>query len=186
MAVHTNIVPFIKKWEGGLSRHSNDGASKFPCPTPYNGLSGWHTNKGITYEVWVKYFGTNNDNRFFTMSDADWAVIFKNGYWDKVKGDEIKHQSIANVLVSWAWGSGPKTAILNLQKAIGFKGKDVDGIIGPMTLGAINSQVDEECFFNMLCNYRESWFRRIATGKNAVFLTGWLNRLNDFRTVFKP
>ena len=31
---------------------------------------------------------------------------------------------------------------------------------------------------------RERFFRAISTGKNAVFLKGWLNRLNDFKKTF--
>ena len=57
-------------------------------------------------------YGTSQDVRFYEMNNDDWGAIFKRGYWDKVKGDKIQFQSIANVLVSWAWGSGSRTAII--------------------------------------------------------------------------
>ena len=182
------IVPFFMKWEGGLSKDTNDSASKMPCPTPYKGVAGYHTNKGVTYATWVSFFGKNNDDRFFAMSDEDWGVIFKKGYWDKVKGDKMPAQFVADILVSWAWGSGSVTAIKQMQRVLGFEKKDQDGIIGNMTLTAIQNEVDKDSigFFNKCCDAREQFFKNIAVGKNAKFLKGWLNRLNEFRKIFKP
>jgi lysozyme family protein len=198
MANHMNYVPFCKKWEGGLSRDLNDSAKSFPCPTSYNGKTGWHTNKGVTYKTWVNFFGTKKDARFFSMSDEDWGVIFKAGYWDKIKGDLIIHQSIADVAVSWAWGSGSQTAIKQMQRTLGFSKANQDGVIGPMTLGAINS-ANEAQLFAKACDVRESFFRfitdpqntsdpklKIQYQNNKKNLQGWLNRLNQFKKLFAP
>lgn len=195
------IVPFFKKWEGGLSRNTSDSASSKPCPTSYNGKTGYHTNKGVTYATWVSFFGKNNDDRFFAMSDEDWGVIFKKGYWDKVKGDLMPAQFVADILVSWAWGSGSRTAIKQMQRVLGFEKKDQDGIIGNQTLTAIKNEVDKNPidFFNRCCDARESFFRFISDPKNGTTetmrknyeknkrnLKGWINRLNEFRKTFKP
>lgn len=182
MADYKQIIPFIKKWEGGLSRITNDSASKNTCPTPFKGQTGWHTNQGITYLSWCSIFGQNNDARFYAMSSEDWNTVFKKGYWDAVKGDQIQKQSIANVLVSWAWGSGPVTAIKQIQKVLGIS---ADGVIGNQTLTAINN-ADERELFAKCIKQREQFFRQIAVGKNAVFLNGWLNRLRNFEASFKP
>lgn len=56
-------IDFTKRWEGGLSRDTNDSASSYPCPTPHNGKSGYHTNIGITYKVWHSLFGSQEDRR---------------------------------------------------------------------------------------------------------------------------
>jgi lysozyme family protein len=184
MANHEKIVPFFYKWEGGLSKDQADAAAQFPCPTPYKGSTGWHTAKGVTYGAWVAIFGTDKDDRFFKMDHNDWGLIFKRGYWDKVKGDHIELQSIAEVLVSWAWGSGSRTAIKEIQRELKLK---VDGIIGPKTLGAINSSNEAE-LFDRCIKRREAFFRGICITRprNKRFLRGWLNRLRDFEKKFKP
>jgi hypothetical protein len=33
----------------------------------------------------------------------------KSLYWDKWKADQIKSQSVANILVDWVWASGIQT-----------------------------------------------------------------------------
>ena len=111
-----------------------------------------------------------------------WGLIFKSKYWDAVKGDEIKFQSIADCLVSWAWGSGARTAIKEIQRELGLV---VDGIIGKNTIGAINSS-NEDDLFRRCIERRERFFRLISQRKpsNMRFLRGWLNRLADFKRKF--
>lgn len=180
----TKVLSFFLKWEGGLSKDPRDRASRKPCPTRYNQSYGWHTNRGITYETWVAFHGKNNDKGFFEMTHEDVEDIFKRGYWDKVKGDKIKSGAIAATLVSWAWGSGPRTAIKLMQGVVKVK---KDGILGPKTLKAIND-FDEKELFELGLERREKFFNDICKNRpaNYKFLRGWLNRLRDFEQVFKP
>lgn len=197
---HKKIVPFFKLKEGGLSRDLNDSAKKDPCPTTYNGKMGWHTNKGITYTAWKGVFGTNNDDRFFTMNDEDWGLIFKSKYWDAVKGDKVPGQSIAEVLVSWAWGSGAKTAVKQMQRLLNQMGGKLlqDGDLGKLTMAEIKKH-PEVVLFDRACETRESFFRfisdenngrtpaeRLRFKNNAKNLQGWLNRLSAFKKTFRP
>lgn len=165
MADYRKLKPKILKWEGGFSNHPLD--------------KGGATNKGITIAVFRKYFGldkTVEDLRRIT--DGQWDLIFKTGYWDKMKGDQIKNQSIANILVDWAWGSGPITAIKRLQKLLEVR---VDGIIGPITLRALN-EAKQEDLFKKIWNARRDFFYEIVrrNPSQRVFLRGWMNRLNDY------
>jgi len=193
--VSKKIMNFLNKWEGGLSRDPKDSASSYPNPLKYDGVYGWHTNKGITYKTWESYKGKNAKKAFFEMSEEDVLEIFKKGYWDKVQGDKIKSQAVANALVSWAWGSGAYGAIKQIQRLLGCT---ADGIIGKNTLKAINSE-DEKELFDKMIKARESFFRYITNERNARnqaqrtrfrnntrFLRGWLNRLNDFNDKFRP
>lgn len=184
MADYRQIIPFFYKWEGGLSRDTNDSASSYPCPLLVKGVGGYHTNKGVTYRAWVSVFGKDKDERFMKMNEADWGLIFKGSYWDKVKGDKIQHQSIANVMVSWAWGSGSVTAVKQMQRVLGITR---DGIIGNQTIKAINESNEVE-LFEKCVKAREAFFRYICetNPKNKKFLKGWLNRLNDFNKQFHP
>lgn len=190
MANYKDIVPFFYKWEGGTSNDSKDSASSFHC-----GVDKIHTNKGVTYKAWVGVFGNDEVERFLEMNNEDWGLIFKSKYWDAVKGDDIELQSIAECLVSWAWGSGARTAIKQMQRVLGVT---VDGIIGNQTLGAINNSNEVELFAKCV-KAREMFFRYITNPRNARtqsqrirytnnqrFLRGWLNRLEDFELKFAP
>jgi len=187
MEIINKYIAFTKKWEGGLSRDTADSASKYPCPTPYNGKTGWHTNVGITYKVWASMFGKGNDARFFAMNAEDWFNVFKTLYWNSVRADEFKSINVAIFVTGMAWGSGSKQAVKSLQVSIEKCGVkcDVDGIIGNNTIKAANS-IDPTKLFDALTNERERFFRAIGVGKNAKFLKGWLNRLNDYRKTFRP
>lgn len=189
MSLIDKYVAFVKRWEGGLSRDVNDSASSFPCPTPYNGKSGWHTNVGITYTVWRKMFGANNDHRFYAMNSEDWWNVFKTLYWNGMRGDEFTSQNVAIFVTGMAWGSGKKQATKSLQRAIANCGKviDQDGILGNQTIRLAN-ECDPRQLFDALTNERERFFRAIAPAgsKNAKFIKGWLNRLEDYKKTFRP
>ena len=81
-----DIKPLTLKWEGGLSRATTDTASKNPSPYIHNGVSGWHTNKGITYQTFKaaanKYGFVNNAENFINMPDAIWDKIAKGLQYD--------------------------------------------------------------------------------------------------------
>ena len=108
----------------------------------------------------------------------------KKNYWDKMKADEIKSQSIANLIVDWGWGSGPGTAAKKLQRILGT---DVDGIIGPKTIAAINAQDPAE-LFKKIHNERKQHFESIVQRDptQQVFLKGWLRRLDSIQFVDDP
>ena len=163
MAVYTKVIKKILKWEGGYAGNI-DGAT---C-----------TMKGVTLATYRKFFGNEkNCKDLKEITQAEWDYIFKKGFWDKWKADDIKNQSIAELLVDWCWTSGV-WGIKFPQRVLGVKD---DGIVGPKTLAAINEYEDQEELFNKLWNRRKKHFQDIAKGGKAKFLGGWLNRLNDFK-----
>jgi lysozyme family protein len=194
------LAHFFIVWEGGLSKDPNDSASKSPCPTIFKGAH-WHTNKGVTYATWKGVFGVDEDQRFLEMNEEDWTTIMKHRYWDAVKGDQLPYQCAADVLTSWAWGSGAGEAGTQLQRMLNrsFNAQlTLDGRIGPKTIEAV-AKVEPVDFFKKACEARESFFRyisdekngkttkqKLAFKKNSKFLKGWLNRLNSFQKTFHP
>jgi lysozyme family protein len=98
-------------------------------------------------------------------------------FWNKWKANDIKSQSIANLLVDWVWASGTYGIKLP-QKVLGVV---QDGIVGAKTLSAINNYPNERELFDRLWSEREAFFKRIGVGTQAKFLRGWLNRLNGIR-----
>lgn len=180
------VIEHTLKFEGGLSRHASDSAVKNACPTPYKGKTGYHTNQGITYAVWKKKHGANMDSHFLNMSNDEWLQFYMD-YYDTVKGGQIKSDSIAFFLTQIAWGSGKKQAGLTLQRALCAIGipVSIDGIIGQQTIESTNKAPERE-LFDMMITYRVEFFKKISTGKNAIFLKGWLRRLEAFRILFRP
>lgn len=163
MADYRKLIPFILKFEGG---YVNDPAD-----------SGGPTNKGVTLNTFRSVYGrakTVNDLKH--MTDNEWRHIFKLLYWDKCKADDISDQSIANMLVDFAWHSGVTTAVKKLQKIVGVTS---DGICGVQTIGAINSRYAPETF-NLLKAARMRYLQGIVKNKHsqARFMYGWTKRVN--------
>lgn len=165
------LAPFILSWEGGY------------CNVP--GDSGGPTNKGVTLATWRKYgYDKNEDNvinekdvMLITEYDAIYEIM-KPVYWDKWRADEIKSQSIANLLVDWYWNSG-KYGIRIPQIVLGVES---DGIVGPKTIAAINNyKYGEKELFIALWKEREAFIERIAVKQKKKFKAGWLRRLNGIK-----
>lgn len=104
--------------------------------------------------------------------------FYKKEFWDKIKGDELNSQEVANALYDFAVNSGVARAVKSIQEILGLK---VDGSLGSISLKAINEKEGKE-LCNALCLKREEFLKAIATkGSNVKFLNGWLNRVKDFK-----
>lgn len=165
MADYKKLIPITLKWEGGYAGNI-DG---MVC-----------TMKGVTLATYKQYYGklkTCKDLK--NISDEEWETIFKCGFWDKWKADQIKNQSIANLLVDWCWGSG----VWGIKYPQAVLGVAVDGKVGPKTLAAINNYPDQKKLFEKLWERRKKHFEDIARRdkSKAKFLKGWLRRLSDFK-----
>lgn len=165
MADYRKLKPIVLKWEGGYAGNI-DGAI---C-----------TMKGVTLATFRKYFGNTKTCRDLrNITDEQWDYIFKKKFWDKWKANDIKNQSIANLMVDWLWTSGVY-GIKYPQKVLGVTD---DGIVGPKTIAAINNYPNQKELFQKLWNRRKKHFESIAIGNKAKFLKGWLNRLNDITYI---
>lgn len=172
MADYKKLIPHILKWEGGWA---NDPSDK-----------GGPTMKGITlatYTLYCKSKGkrTPTQAQLKAISKEEWEDIFKSMYWDKWRADEINSQSIANLVVDWAWTSG----IWGVKYPQSVLKVTVDGKVGPKTIAAINNYPDQRGLFNKLWLKRKAHFESIANANASQkkFLKGWLNRLNDLKFI---
>lgn len=181
MADHTHVIPFIKKAEGGLSNNKADSASSNPVPDG----SGYHTNEGITWTAFSNVYGTGADSiaRFYTMNDSDWGTIFKSLYWDKILGDQITSQRIADIIVDWVWGSGTYYPEANIQDILIHTFNQhiaEDGVFGNQTVASLNA-ADEPTEWSAIVAKR-FWYLDAITAAhptNQQFLQGWKNRMNN-------
>lgn len=164
MAKAELLKPFILRWEGGFVDDPLD--------------RGGATNKGITIGTFRNFYGKDATvEQLKNITDEQWLRIFKSGYWDKWKADDIENQSIADIVVDWAWASGTATSIKQVQKILGVA---VDGIVGNDTLTAINT-ADQSSLFDKIRNRRIEFVENIVKRdpSQARFLKGWKNRINS-------
>ena len=106
MADYRKIVSIYKNKNKGFSWRM-DNVENPPCETGFSntilGNKQNNTSFGISWSDFVLYskqlgYEPNCEN-FKQMPDTIYNLIFKKIYWDSVKGDKIKNQGVANVLV---------------------------------------------------------------------------------------
>lgn len=165
MAEFNIYAPKLLQLEGGYTNHPDD--------------LGGPTNKGITLATYRAYCGQEKTiNHLRNMSYGTWQNIMKDMYWDKCKADKIDNQSVAEIFVDWCVNSGT-AGIRKAQDIIGVK---PDGIVGPVTLSAINTS-DPQILFDRLKSARQQFYINIVKNKPSqkVFMNGWMNRLAMFK-----
>jgi lysozyme family protein len=184
MADYKNIINFIKSKEGGLSSKSTDNASRYPspCGKGSNGLS-YHTNKGVQWVVFqnnASQLGyTASCSNFLSMPNDIWAKIYKELFWNNIKGDDINNQAIANTLVEWAWLSGVNGS---LNSAIlFFKTNYNKAFTSYAQIAKYVNELDNEGrsgeLFDKLYSHRVTFYKNLNQPDNYK---GWINRLKAF------
>jgi len=165
MADFKKLIPFILKWEGGFVDNPLD--------------KGGPTNQGVTLTTFKYYFGNERTvDNLKALTQEQWWYIFKVGYWNKWKADEIKSQSVADILVDWHWMSG-EWGIKIPQRILGVKD---DGLVGPITIAALNAAKPRKLFHEIKKARAQYYDDIIAkTPTNEIFRKGWMNRLNEMK-----
>ena len=177
MAKFDLYYPSLVKWEG--SEYED-----------VEGDSGGATKLGVILSQWVKY-GYDKDkdgdiDKFDLMKidDQDAIKIAKTHYWDSLKCDLIKNQSVAELIMDACYNQGQGYTAPMVQRIVGVQ---VDGIFGLKTIEAINN-FDQETLFNRIKSARKDRYINIVNKypKNKKFLKGWLNRLDYFKFKNNP
>ena len=167
MADSSKLVPFILSWE--TDKYTNNKYDR-----------GKATKYGITLATWRKVGydkngdGVLNEEDVKLLTKDDFHRVFKQNYWNACKADQIQDQSVANMLVDFAYNSGVSKAVKHLQLVLGIT---ADGIIGNKTLYAINKSNGER-LFEAFKKDRKAYLKGIAVGDQKRFLKGWLRRLS--------
>jgi lysozyme family protein len=160
-------LPFVLRWEGGFVDHPDD--------------PGGRTNKGVTqkvYDAWRRDQGLPQRD-VLAIGDDEVGAIYESGYWIPPRCDRLA-RDLDLVHFDTAVNMGARRAVRFLQGALGC---GVDGDFGPVTERA-SATCDAGSTMVKYCDAREAYYRDLAATRPrlAVFLRGWLNRLNALRS----
>lgn len=172
MALFAPAYQLVAIAEGGYQAHPEDRGN-------YNSrgqLVG--TNWGISALLYEDYLGrppSKRDMQAMTRNTA--RKIYQKRFWDRIKGPEIRTQQVANVLLDGYVNHG-RFGVQMIQEILGTA---QDGVVGPITLRAINAAEPAQ-LVQRYVQRREAAYRRLANTRagQAKFLQGWLNRLKKF------
>ena len=131
---------------------------------------GGETKYGIT-----KRFYPDVDIKNLTIEQA--KEIYKKDYWDKNRVESLP-QNLWHIYFDMCVNMGKRTAVKVLQRAAVNKGRniDVDGGLGPMTIGALKGvELDRVRAF------RVKYYVDLITARpeQEKFFLGWFRRATE-------
>ena len=131
---------------------------------------GGETKYGIT-----KRFYPDVDIKNLTIEQA--KEIYKKDYWDKNRVESLP-QNLWHIYFDMCVNMGKRTAVKVLQRAAVNKGKgiEVDGGLGPMTIGALKGvELDRVRAF------RVKYYVDLITARpeQEKFFLGWFRRATE-------
>ena len=189
MANIEHFIPFLIKWEAGISKKSNETNESLFQRARKTGWAddpddlGGQTMVGVTMATYEEYcrrkgYPKPTTGRLMDLSYNDWKSILKMLYWDRWNADEIRSQSIAEIVCDFVWASG----VHGIKVPQDLVGVIPDGIVGPKTLAAVNSRNPRELFDQIKIagfDFIEDICRERPA--NNKFKRGWMNRINDIK-----
>jgi lysozyme family protein len=146
--------------EGGRVNHPKD--------------PGGATNQGVTQRVYDAYRLNRGQAKrhVFVMTDAERDAIYREQYWDVIRGDDLP-SGLDYAVFDFAVNSGCVRAAKALQSALKVK---ADGVIGNVTLQAARRINDRKDLVSRICLARLSWLQNL-TSLWKVFGRGWRKRV---------
>ena len=134
---------------------------------------GGETNLGCTKAVWEEHCGHPVDTKTMkALTPADVGPLYKNKYWDKIKGDDLP-SGVDYVVFDAAINSGAGRAAKWLQACVGV---EPDGGIGPKTLAAVRA-FNPEQLIKDYSKRRLSFLSDLSTWE--TFGRGWARRVAE-------
>ncbi len=156
MKSYNEIIEKVLEHEGGYVNDPKD--------------LGGETKYGIT-----KRFYPDVDIKNLTVEQA--KEIYKKDYWDRNRVESLP-QNLWHIYFDMCVNMGKRTAVKVLQRAANNKGKniDVDGGLGPATIGALKGvELDRVRAF------RVKYYVDLITARpeQEKFFLGWFRRATE-------
>ena len=164
------IIAIVLKHEGGYVDDPDD--------------RGGATNWGVTQKVYENFVGYECDKEEIKNMPVEVAEeIYKKNFWDPSRAEKLPEE-VREVYFDMVVNHGQRNAVRILQQACNNKRKpsnyiDVDGLIGPGTIGASKSlkewelMVERSGFYWNLVFDGAKYTNRTSQVK---FIRGWIRR----------
>jgi len=178
-AVHDNerfnrALRTILRHEGGFVNHPND--------------PGGATNRGITMGTFrnnarrlLNIEPTLENLRNLTVEQA--GVIYRDRYWNRIRGDEIHDERVATFLFDFYVNAGNNATRTLITTISALTNQNLNPAAGMNddVINAINA-LDSQVLFRTFRQARIDYYTNLAnrSPRLRVFLRGWLNRVNSF------
>jgi lysozyme family protein len=159
-ANYKKCLAHVLLFEGGKVDHPRD--------------PGGRTNQGViqrVYDGWRARNGLSKQD-VFLMRQEERDAIYREGYWEAIKGDELP-SGIDLVVFDGAVNSGPHQSAKWLQRAL--KVNRIDGVVGPATLAAIKNHPNHDQLVVDILDRRLAFLRQLKTWSD--FGRGWSSRV---------
>lgn len=185
MAIFEKAFDLTLGHEGGYVNDPHD-----PGGETYKGIA---RRRHGTWQGWVIIDKLKKFGDFPKNLDEDSALqshvkeFYKKEFWDVMRLDDLNDQTICNEMFDTAVNQGSGTAARYLQEALNVLnrgGKDykdiaVDGKIGRITLGIVNSHPRAYNVLKALNGLQFMKYYNLAKNdeKFEKYLNGWLNRV---------
>lgn len=181
MADFNLYYPKLLAHEGGYASASYAAKIGDKGGETYLGIARNYNPKWIGWKYVDEYKAKNGEPKWNSKIpdkriDEAAKALSKSDYWDKLRLDEVNNQSIAEYMMDFGYNSGLATPVKAVQKILGLV---VDGGMGPITIGKINS-ADQADLFKKLQDYRVDFVSKIKTLKPDV-IQGLIKRAKSFK-----
>jgi lysozyme family protein len=142
---------------------------------------GGATNMGITLATYRDWSDDPNLGapQVQDMTERTARAIYQSLYWNPLRADALPRGVDLSVF-DMGVNAGIWRSARLLQRALGFSGDEVDGCIGPETLGA-TSRSDARSLINDLATRQADYYRSLDD--YDIFGAGWLNRTEARRAA---
>lgn len=179
MANFSTAYLITSKHEGGYVNNPKD-----PGGETYKGIARNYNRHWAGWQIIDNIPAAHKrTNAYFDNPQLEELVhqLYKSNYWDKILGDAITNQSVANVIYDWTVNSGG--AIKQIQKILGVV---VDGIFGNQTLAAVNNY-DPVQLVKEITESRIDYYRKLVANNSSldIFFSGWYDRAMAFADDIK-
>lgn len=172
MADFDSAFDVTMKAEGGYVHDPDD-----PGGETYKGIA---RSRNPKWAGWINIDLLKNTANFpkNLENDADLQQkirdLYEANYWDKIRGDEIIDQDIAESIFDFAVNAGPRTSSKLAQMAVNEK---TDGVIGPVTLAKINAD-DKRAFLAVFALAKIGRYVHICENRqnSRKYFYGWVRR----------
>lgn len=172
MADFKKAFDITMKAEGGYVHDPDD-----PGGETYKGVA---RSRNPKWKGWINIDLLKNKSNFpqNLLQDEDLqekiSRLYEANYWDKVQGDDIEDQDIADSIFDFAVNAGPRTSSKLTQIAVQ---SEPDGIIGPKTIEKINAS-DKKTFLAVFALAKISRYVSICEKRkeSRKYFYGWVRR----------